>query len=151
MKVSGAYLTRLVQRKEYSVAEGRRLVHKFIPSITTDQVKAIRAYRAMLIGESTDMTYELECDHTVPNFDGMEPDALMAFWKRYTRPTRKDAEKLIGDKRKGYTSIASVLASYACNKAVAIRCRERGDLPAAEVYETICEITYDDLPTDLKW
>ena len=87
----------------------------------------------------------------VPNFDGMSRDDLMAFWARYHRPSRKDAELLIGDRRKGFTTVASALANYACNKAVAMGCREKGDIQAALIYEQHCELSYDRLPVDIKW
>ena len=87
----------------------------------------------------------------IPNFDAMTHDELMNFWSRYHRPTRKDAEELLGGKRKGYTNIVATLANYACNKAVAISCRLRGDIQAAMIYEGACELSYDRLPKDLHW
>lgn len=87
----------------------------------------------------------------IPNFDAMPESELMDFWSRYHRPTRKDAEALIGDRRKGFTTIAATLASYACNKAVAMGCRAKGDIQAAEVYEHACELSYQRLPEDLRW
>lgn len=87
----------------------------------------------------------------IPNLDAMTEEDLMAFWKRYSRPTRKDAEALIGDRRKGFTTVAGSLAGYASNKATAMRCRKNGDVLAAQVYETICENIYNDLPFGLRW
>lgn len=81
----------------------------------------------------------------------MNPGELMAFWKRYTRPTRRDAEALVGDRRPGFTNVAAKLANYACNKAVAIGCRAKGDVAAAEVYEHSADLCYDGLPPDLRW
>jgi hypothetical protein len=81
----------------------------------------------------------------------MSKDDLMSFWARYHRPSRKDAELLIGDRRKGFTTIASSLANYACNKAVAMSCRLKGDMQAAAIYETHCDMIYDRLPFDIKW
>ncbi len=89
--------------------------------------------------------------NTVPNLDAMTADDLMAFWKRYARPSRKDAEALIGDRRKGFTTISGKLAGYASNKATAMTCRLRGDINAALVYEGICETIYEGLPEDVRW
>jgi hypothetical protein len=89
--------------------------------------------------------------NNVPNFDAMSKDELMAFWKRYHRPTRKDAEALIGDRRKGFTTLCGALAAYACDKAVAMMCRARGDIAAALVYEEHLDIRYAELPEDIKW
>lgn len=91
-----------------------------------------------------------ECEPGAPNLDGMSPDDLMAFWARYNRPSRKDAERLVG-RRKGFTSIVGSLAGYASNKATAMRCRERGDIQAATVYETIADNIYNGLPADVRW
>lgn len=87
----------------------------------------------------------------VPNLDAMPADDLMMFWMRYRHPTRSDAEALIGDRRRGFTTIAGSLSGYASNKATAMRCRERGDIRAAQVYETICESIYAGLPEDCRW
>lgn len=90
--------------------------------------------------------------NNIPNLDAMTEDELMAFWQRYqNRQTRKDAAELIGDRRKGYTVLAAKLGGYASNKAAAIACRSRGDIQAAEVYESICEQIYETLPSDLRW
>jgi hypothetical protein len=75
----------------------------------------------------------------------------MEFWSRYHRPTRKDAEEIVGDRRPGYTNVTATLACYACNKAVAMEQRAKGNIASAEVYERHCDMVYDRLPEDLKW
>lgn len=80
----------------------------------------------------------------------MEHDALMDFWARYNRPSRKDAAALIGDRRPGYTSIASGLATYACNLAVAKSCWAGGHEQAARIYETHAALSFDRLPEDIR-
>jgi hypothetical protein len=90
-------------------------------------------------------------ENKVPNLDGMSDADLMAFWKRYRRPKRKDAAELIGDTRKGYTNLASLLAAYAVNKATAMTCRAKGDIQGAETYEHGCRLVYERLPQDLRW
>ena len=89
--------------------------------------------------------------NTIPNFDGMMREELMAFWSKYRRPRRKSAEKLIGDCRPGYTNITSLLANYALHKAVAIRCREQGEIRSAQVYEQCADMCYQEVPADLRW
>lgn len=92
-----------------------------------------------------------ERTNTVPNLDCMSQDELWAFWKRYHRPSRKDAAELIGDRRPGYTTLAALLASYACNKAVAMKCRLDGDITGASIYESHCDLSYERIPQDLRW
>lgn len=70
----------------------------------------------------------------VPSFSKMTRDELMAFWSRYHRPSRKDAEALIGDRRPGYTNLAADFANLACNMAVVMGCKERGDANGVDVY-----------------
>ncbi len=89
--------------------------------------------------------------NNIPNLDAMSIDELWIFHGRYSRPTRKDAAELIGDKRPGYTTICGTLAAYAINKAVAMRCRIEGDIQTAEIYEIHCDQAYIRLPQDLRW
>jgi hypothetical protein len=85
------------------------------------------------------------------NFDTMGADELMAFWAKYNRPSRKAAAELLGHNRRGYMKTAETLANYACNKATAIRCREKGDIQAAQIYESCCDLAYDRLPAEARW
>lgn len=87
----------------------------------------------------------------VPNLDCCSPEELMAFWGRYHRASRRDAEALVGDRRPGYTAVAATLANYACNKATATQCRLRGEVQAAEIYEDACDKIYARIPKDLRW
>lgn len=89
--------------------------------------------------------------NTIPNFDVMTEKELMEFWSKYHRPRRKDAELLIGDRRKGFTTIVADLANYACNKSVAMKLRLEGSIDRALVYEHACDLIYDRLPEDLRW
>lgn len=89
--------------------------------------------------------------NTIPNFDAMTEDELMKFWSKYHRPRRKDAEELIGDRRKGFTNIAADLANYACNKSVAMKLRLEGKIETALNYEQQCDRIYERLPEDLRW
>ena len=87
----------------------------------------------------------------VPNLDAMWEDDLWAFWQRYQHAQkRKDARELVGA-RKGYTILAAKLGAYACNKAVAMKCRRDGRVETAQIYEKICDNIYAQLPEDLRW
>jgi hypothetical protein len=86
----------------------------------------------------------------VPNLAAMSHDDLMAFWSRYHRATRKDAAELIGDCRKGYTSLAGTLANLACNMAVAMSCRAKGDRDGAAIYDYSVALCFDRLPEDIR-
>ena len=86
----------------------------------------------------------------MPDFSAMSEDDLMSFWKRYHRPTRSDASEIVGDKRAGYTNVAARLACYACNLAVALRCRARGDEQTAVCYDHAARITFENLPADVR-
>lgn len=74
----------------------------------------------------------------------------MSFWSRYSRPRRKDAEELIGDRRKGFTTLSGDIAAYACNLAVAKGCREEGKLDSAEIYDYSVKLSFDRLPPDIQ-
>lgn len=89
--------------------------------------------------------------NTIPNLDCQTSDDLMDFWARYHRGSRRDAAELIGDKRPLFTVYARNVAAYACNKAVAMQCRLRGEIDSATTYETICDQIYNRLPEDLRW
>lgn len=87
----------------------------------------------------------------VPNLDDMTHEDITHFALVYQRPSRKDAQRLIGDRRKGFTTLCGSLSGYAWNKATAMTCRMKGDIQAALVYEQICESIYNRLPEDLRW
>ena len=87
----------------------------------------------------------------VPDFKKMSQEELMAFWARYSRPSRKDAEALVGDRRPGFTNAASALANYACNMAVAMSCKDKGDATATACYEHAMRLSYERIPADLRW
>jgi len=80
------------------------------------------------------------------NLDSMEQDELMEIWKKVHTAPVKTARELFPDRRQGYVSATQNLGAYAANKATAISCRLRGDIPAAQVYEKICDNIYAELP-----
>ena len=84
------------------------------------------------------------------DFTAMTENEVMAFWKRYHRATRKDAEALCGGRFPGYTTVAASAANYACNLAVAKGCRRRGDERAARVYDYAAQLALEDIPDRLR-
>jgi len=75
----------------------------------------------------------------------MSRDELWAFWVKYQRASRNLSLELLGRKYAGYTNDASSLASYACNRAVMIDCRRRGDRVGVRVYELCAETCLEGL------
>ena len=94
--------------------------------------------------------------NAIPNFDGMMCDDIYIYdWLSRIgwagRISRIRSEDLVGDKRKGYTTIAGNIRNYAVSKYTAMRCRERGDIAVALLCERICDDIYKRLPADLRW
>lgn len=86
----------------------------------------------------------------IPDFKKMTREELMAFWSRYHRASRKDAEALVGDRRPGFTVQAARLANVACNTAVAMGCRADGDEVGAACYEHAVRLGMDGLDQDVR-
>lgn len=86
-----------------------------------------------------------------PNLDGAFPDDIWDVAERLARNKRKLGRIMFPDAPKGYVTATGNLAHYAYNKATAMRCRERGDILAAQNYEAICDRIYDQLPSFAKW
>lgn len=84
------------------------------------------------------------------NLDCMSPDELFEFWMCY-KSGRNSARTLFPARPAGYVNATRRLANYASNKAVAMQCRLRGDIVAAQVYEIICDSIYDGLPAFARW
>ena len=87
------------------------------------------------------------------NLDGFttDPDKLMDIWAAVRFSPVRAARILFPDRPKAYVRTTYTLANYACNKAVAMRCRLQGDIPAALIYELACEHCYNDLPAEVRW
>lgn len=86
------------------------------------------------------------------NFDAMALEDLVTFAQSLeSGTTRTHASRVVGDRRPGYTTIARNIGHYARNKSVAMQCRARGDIQAAQIYETICDRIYAALPADVRW
>jgi hypothetical protein len=86
----------------------------------------------------------------IPNFDSMTEKELMDFWRVYHRPSKEDAEALLGG-RKEAKKICGTLACYAVAKACAISLRLEGEVARAVVYEEACDLAYERLPSDVRW
>lgn len=85
------------------------------------------------------------------NLDNEDSATLMSFWAR-TNSVRPIAfaKQLFPNREKGYVAATKSLGHYASNKATAIDCRLRGDIPAALMYESICDRIYRELPAWAK-
>lgn len=82
------------------------------------------------------------------NLDAMEPDELMAFWKRHQRG--RGSRELVGVGR-GTKTVTNALANYAANIATAKKLRLAGDVAGALKYERIAEKIYRELPPNVRW
>jgi hypothetical protein len=70
----------------------------------------------------------------------------MGVWAAINRGPVRVARTWFPERPKGYVTATYNLGHYAANKAAAMSCRQRGDINAASVYETICDGIYSRLP-----
>ena len=82
--------------------------------------------------------------------DCMDRAELWADWERVYAHPREMAREWFGPGA-GHVKATRDLGNYACNKAVAMACRERGEIQTAEIYESICERIYARLPIWARW
>lgn len=85
----------------------------------------------------------------VPNLDAMSEDDLLAFWSRHQRG--RNYRELSPKGKSGNKTAVANLANYAANKAAAMACRGRGDIPSALMYEGYCDNIYAALPAYARW
>lgn len=85
----------------------------------------------------------------IPNLDAMDADELWAFWCKHQ--SGRDYRKLFPAGGRDTKRSTCDLAGYAANKATAIRCRTRGDIPGALLYEQIADRIYQRLPAFARW
>lgn len=90
------------------------------------------------------MTFNLDCLSVDP--------ADLANWAQaiQTRP-RLAARDMFPMRPAGYVKATRDMAHYAWNKAAAMRCRSRGDVMGATLYEGICDRIYEGLPEFARW
>jgi len=93
---------------------------------------------------------QMNLEPGVPNLDGYPQDNLMSFWN-VTRHGWDLARFLFPSRPERYVTATYDLGHYAANKATAMSCREKGDIPAALVYESICQTIYNRLPGYARW
>jgi len=89
--------------------------------------------------------------NNVPNLDCLDSSELMAFYGEAHLHNRVKARELFASRPKGYCRVTKDLGHYAANLATAQRCRLSGDINTAQVYETICDRIYSELPTYAQW
>lgn len=80
-----------------------------------------------------------------------ERDKLMDVWAAIHFWPVISARILFPDRPKRYVSVTQDLGNYACNKAVAMRCRLEGEIQTALNYERVCEMIYESLPEWARW
>lgn len=87
------------------------------------------------------------------NLDGFTTDQekLMDVWAATHFHPTKSARILFPGRPKGYVRATRDIGHYACNKAVAMRCRKEGNIQTAQNYERVCELTYKSLPQFARW
>ena len=85
------------------------------------------------------------------NLDAENEKDLMSFWHMVHLHPVCVARRIFPQAPKGYTSVTKDLGAYAYNKATAIRCRVRGAIERALMYEGICERIWNDLPAFARW
>jgi hypothetical protein len=76
---------------------------------------------------------------------------LWTFWRDYSPAGTAERLQLLGHAGAGSIITCRDLSAYACNKAVAMACRARGDIRTAQMYELICERIYAKLPAEVRW
>lgn len=86
---------------------------------------------------------------TIPNLDCDASLDLMAFWQRYQ--AGRNYLELIPQGGKGSKRAVANLANYASNLHTARTCRLRGEIGTAQMYESICERIYKNLPERFRW
>jgi hypothetical protein len=64
---------------------------------------------------------------------------------------RTSGMQLFPERPKGYVAATRALANYAANKSTAMRCRAKGEVQTAIMYEEICERIYKHLPEFARW
>jgi hypothetical protein len=84
------------------------------------------------------------------NLDAISRDELLDFWKEVHCGPVKVARQLFPERPTGYVRATVHLGYYATNKAAAMYCRAKGDIPGAQVYEKICDRLYGELPPFAK-
>lgn len=76
---------------------------------------------------------------------------LMVFYGVVHEHPVKTAKRLFPTRPRGYVTATVDLSHYACNKAVGINERLKGNIQTAEIYEKICENIYKNLPQYARW
>ena len=86
------------------------------------------------------------------NLDGfVEPDEVWTIAEIIRRSPTACAREMFPERPKGYVAATHALMRYAYNKGTAMRCRLRGDIVAAGIYERICQDIYERLPEFARW
>lgn len=89
------------------------------------------------------------------NLDALPEEDLGKFWMLYREPELDTLRKLLPAElfpdEEQAMDIAATLAAYAMAKKCAIGLRLAGAIDRAQVYESHCDIYYQELPEEVKW
>lgn len=85
------------------------------------------------------------------NLDGMDPADLVEFWDKVTKEPNVTAKEIFPSCPKNYVAATKLLAGYALNKSVAMKCRIDGLIQMALHYEAVCDRLYKLLPEFARW
>jgi hypothetical protein len=89
-----------------------------------------------------------------PNLDCMDSSDVHAFAIAHQRLMRSRSAALAmfpDAPAKGRVKAFANIVHYAWNRYTAMECRRRGDIIAAQQYESICERIYFSLPEYAQW
>jgi hypothetical protein len=103
-----------------------------------------------VVDDKFPVTIFYECGGGV-NLDCEDEKDLMEFWFLAHSCPVKVARRVFPAKPAFYVQASNDLAAYASNKATAMSCRRRGDITAAQLYESICDRVYAELPEFARW
>jgi hypothetical protein len=80
-----------------------------------------------------------------------DPEELWSLWQAIHFHPRKHAAVLFPNHKPLPVKVTQQLGAYASNKATAMRCRLKGDMLGADIYEIICDQIYMRLPKSVRW
>jgi len=83
--------------------------------------------------------------------DSMTATELFAWSYRASFASKAMRLEIFGRIDTGTVRAMKDCANYAANKATAMQCRARGEIPTALMYENIADRIYASLPSYAKW
>lgn len=93
----------------------------------------------------------METSFELIDLESQDKDQLMVIYDTIRNNPVKVARQQFPKRPRGFVTVTKDLGHYACNRAVAINCRLKGEIQTAQIYETICDQIYDRLPQWARW